>query len=137
MVCELTIPVSTTRSPGLRLLRRALTASSFVAEARKTVSVSGWKILGCAWMSHAHSCFFPVSLYSGRESTRQLASSVSSDKGISKPASVVCVYSFSLPFLPLIGKPCSWLTIEETRLVFKQVVKTAKSDETFTGKTAI
>src|SRR5256886_15525812 len=73
-------------------------------------------MLGCACKAQLHSCFFPVSLYSGRERTRQLASSVSSGFSASSPVRDGWVNPFSFPFRPPIAADRK--TIEETRLFF-------------------
>src|SRR6266480_884995 len=69
-------------------------------------------MLGCACKAQIHSCFFPVSLYSGRDRTRQLASSVSSGFSASSPVRDGWVNPFSFPFRPPI--PADRNNIEET-----------------------
>src|SRR2546429_5427475 len=73
-------------------------------------------MLGCACKAQLHSCFFPVSLYSGRDRTRQLASSVSSGFSASSPVRDGWVNPFSFSFRPPIEADRK--TIEETRLFF-------------------
>src|SRR6266699_4977751 len=73
-------------------------------------------MLGCACKAHIHSCFFPVSLYSGRDRTRQLASSGSSGFSASSPVRDGWVNPFSFPFRPPIAADRK--TIEETRPFF-------------------
>src|SRR6266496_1612500 len=82
-------------------------------------------MLGCACKAQLHSCFLPVSLYSGRERTRQLASSVSSGFSASSPLKCGCVNPFSFPFRPPI--PNVWKTIEETPPFFKRRASTCQS----------
>src|SRR6266516_3346589 len=82
-------------------------------------------MLGCACKAQLHSCFLPVSLYSGLLSTRQLASSVSSGFSASSPARNGCTNPFSFPFRPPI--PNTWKTIEETPPFFKRRASTCQS----------